>query len=128
MDKSKNPFSVIAGTKPPKLAGRLAILENARIGLERVKHGRCEKSMILVGLRGVGKTVLLREIQRLAKGDGFKIALVEAEEIKHKVRLPQLLAHHLRRILLELDKEAMSSEKARRALRFFKSFISSSKV
>lgn len=128
MDRAKNPFSAGVGSPPPKLAGRSLILEDAMVALERVKHGRFEKSMILVGLRGVGKTVLLREIQRAAKVKNFKVALVEAQEIKQKVSLPQLLAHHLRRILLELDHEAMVSEKARRALRVFKSFISAFKV
>ena len=71
MDKAKNPFSPGAGSPPPELAGRSAILEDAMVALERVKNGRNEKSMILVGLRGAGKTVLLVEIENQAKAKGY---------------------------------------------------------
>ena len=59
MDLVRNPFSPGAGTVPPELAGRQDILQHALITLARVKCGRAEKSMLLVGLRGTGKTVLL---------------------------------------------------------------------
>ena len=128
MDRAKNPFSPGAGTPPPELAGRSAILEDAMVALERVKNGRSEKSMILVGLRGVGKTVLLGEIQRLAEIKNFKVTLIEAHESRQKKSLPELLVPHLRRVLFELDRGDMMSEKARRALRVFKSFISALKL
>lgn len=60
MDPIKNPFSPGAGSPPPELVGRDPILEQARILLGRVKTKRPEKSMLLTGLRGVGKTVLQR--------------------------------------------------------------------
>lgn len=128
MDRAKNPFSPGAGTPPPELAGRSEILRNAMIALERVKNGRAEKSMILVGLRGVGKTVLLGEIQHLAEEQGYKVAFIEAHESRQKKTLPQLLIPHLRRVLFELDRGEMVSEKARRALRVFKSFIKALKL
>jgi len=65
MDAIKNPFSPGAGSPPPELVGREVILEQARILLGRVKEKRPEKSILLTGLRGVGKTVLLNEIERL---------------------------------------------------------------
>ena len=67
MDPIKNPFSPGAGSPPPELVGRDPVLEQARVLLGRVKQKRSEKSMLLTGLRGVGKTVLLNEIERIAK-------------------------------------------------------------
>jgi signal recognition particle GTPase len=128
MDRAKNPFSPGAGTPPPELAGRSEILDDAMVALERVKAGRAEKSMILVGLRGVGKTVLLGEIQHVAEEQGYKVTFIEAHESRHKKTLPQLLIPHLRRILFELDRGEMVSEKARKALRVFKSFITALKL
>jgi predicted AAA+ superfamily ATPase len=60
------------------LAGRQPILEKARIALGRLKNGKSEKSFLLVGLRGVGKTVLLNEIHKLAEANGYKSIFVEA--------------------------------------------------
>src|SRR5271154_6981614 len=56
MDPIRNPFSPGAGSPPPELAGRGPLLEQARINLARVKAGRSERSFLLIGLRGVGKT------------------------------------------------------------------------
>jgi len=63
MDPIKNPFSPGSGSPPPELVGRECILEQARVLLGRVKEKRPEKSILLTGLRGVGKTVLLNEIE-----------------------------------------------------------------
>jgi type II secretory pathway predicted ATPase ExeA len=128
MDRAQNPFSPGAGTRPPELAGRASILENALVALERVKNGRAEKSMVLVGLRGVGKTVLLREIKHLADPAGYQVVFVEAHESRQKKPLPELLIPHLRRILFSLDRGERFSEKAKKALRVFKSFMSAVKV
>ncbi len=128
MDRAQNPFSPGAGTRPPALAGRTSILENALVALERVKNGRAEKSMVLVGLRGVGKTVLLREIKHLAEPAGYQVVFVEAHESRQKKPLPELLIPHLRRILFSLDRGERFSEKAKKALRVFKSFMSAIKV
>jgi hypothetical protein len=59
MDPKTNPFGPGAGTQPPELAGRGKIIADAAIALGRVKLGRPAKSQMLLGLRGVGKTVLL---------------------------------------------------------------------
>ncbi|HEX4045889.1 MAG TPA: ATP-binding protein, partial [Gammaproteobacteria bacterium] len=128
MDRAKNPFSPGAGSPPPELAGRSAILEDAMVALQRVKNGRAEKSMILVGLRGVGKTVLLGEIQHLAEMQGYKVIFIEAHESRQKKTLPVLLVPHLRRVLFDLNRGEMVSEKAKKALRVFKSFISALKI
>jgi hypothetical protein len=70
MDPIKNPFSPGAGWPPPELVGRDPVLEQARVLLGRVKQKRPEKSMLLTGLRGVGKTVLLNEIERISLEPG----------------------------------------------------------
>ena len=67
MDPVSNPFAPGAGTQPPEMAGRDRILNDAKIALERVKVGRPARSQMLLGLRGVGKTVLLNRIDQMAK-------------------------------------------------------------
>ena len=101
MDKIRNPFSPGAGSPPPELAGREGILEQARVLFGRVQARRPEKSLLLTGLRGVGKTVLLNQIERIALAEGFRTILVEAHERKP---LAVLLAPHLRRLLFDLDR------------------------
>lgn len=128
MEKGKNPFSPGAGTPPPELAGRQEILDQAMLALDRIKNGRSEKSLLMVGLRGVGKTVLLNEILKLAQERGYKAALIEATENRQKKPLPELLLPPLRRVLFELDRGEQISERARRALRVFKSFIGGLKL
>src|SRR5271156_2758874 len=103
MDPIKNPFSPGAGSPPPELVGRDPILEQARILLGRVKQKRPEKSMLLTGLRGVGKTVLLNESERLARDAGYRTISIEAHENK---ALGLLIAPHLRSLLFELDRIA----------------------
>lgn len=125
MDKIRNPFSPGAGSPPPELAGRDGILEQASVLLGRVRARRPEKSLLLTGLRGVGKTVLLNEIERLAQRDGYRTILVEAHEGKP---LAVLLAPHLRRLLFELDRLAGAGNKARRGLAVLKSFISAVRI
>ncbi len=120
MDKIKNPFSPGAGSPPPEMAGRDTILENARVLLGRVRAKRPEKSLLLTGLRGVGKTVLLNDIERMAIDAGYRTLLVEAHEGKP---LAVLLAPHLRRLLFDLDRLAGAGNKARRGIAVLKSFI-----
>jgi len=125
MDKIKNPFSPGAGSPPPELAGREGVLEQARVLLGRVRAKRPEKSLLLTGLRGVGKTVLLNEIERMAQAAGYRTILVEAHEGKS---LAVLLAPHLRRLLFDLDRMAGAGDKVRRGLGVLKSFVGAIKV
>ncbi len=101
MDPIRNPFVPGAGTSPAELVGRGALLARAEVVLERVRAGRAEKSFIAVGLRGVGKTVLLVRVRGIAERLGFRTCLIEAHEQKS---LPALLVPQLRRLLLELDR------------------------
>ena len=105
MDPIKNPYSPGAGSPPPELVGRDPILDQARILLGRIKQKRAEKSMLLTGLRGVGKTVLLNEIERLAKAGGYHTIFIEAHEEKP---LGPLLAPYLRSLLFaQLQNDSM---------------------
>lgn len=121
MDALRNPFSPGAGTPPPQLAGRNDILQQALMTLARVKRGRAEKSMLLVGLRGTGKTVLLYEISKLAEKEGYHAIMIEAHE---KKSLAEILLPEIRRVLFELA----SGEKTKYALRVIKSFFQSLKL
>ena len=125
MDPIKNPFSPGAGSPPPELVGRDPILEQARILLGRVKERRPEKSMLLTGLRGVGKTVLLNEINRIAKANTYRTIVVEAHEDKP---LGPLLAPYLRSLLFDLDRVAGASDKVKRGLRVLRSFLGALKI
>ena len=125
MDKIVNPFSPGAGSPPPELAGREGVLEQARVLLARVLAKRPEKSLLLTGLRGVGKTVLLNEMERLALAAGYRTILVEAHEGK---ALAALLAPHLRGLLFDLDRIAGAGNKARRGLAVLKSFVGAIKI
>ena len=120
MNKIKNPFSPGAGSPPPELAGRDDVLEQAEVLLGRVLAKKPEKSLLLTGLRGVGKTVLLNEIERLAKTMGYRTLLVEAHDGKS---LAALLAPALRSLLFELDRVAGAGDKVRRGMAVLKSFV-----
>jgi len=125
MDPIKNPFSPGAGSPPPELVGRDPILEHARILLERIKQKRPEKSMLLTGLRGVGKTVLLNEIDHLAKSHGYRTISIEAHEDKS---LGPLITPYLRTLLYDLDRIAGAGDKVKRGLAVLRSFIGGLKV
>ncbi len=125
MDPMENPFSPGAGTPPPELVGRDSILEEARILLGRSRQKRSAKSMLLTGLRGVGKTVLLHEIKRLADGFDYRSVFIEASENKP---LAALLAPHLRGLLFELNRVAGAGNKVKRALVVLRSFVAGIKL
>ncbi len=125
MDPIKNPFSPGAGSPPPELVGRDPILEQARILLGRVQQKKPEKSMLLTGLRGVGKTVLLNEIKRMAEAAGYHTISIEAHEGK---ALGPLIAPYLRSLLYDLDRIAGAGDKVKRGLAVLRSFIGALKL
>lgn len=122
MDPINNPFSPGAGSPPPELVGREDILNQSRILLARVLKGRSEKSLLLTGLRGVGKTVLLNQIVQICEAEGYQTIQLEAHEGKS---LPALLAPAIRSLLLKLDRIEGAKSKVRRALAVLKSFVGS---
>jgi hypothetical protein len=125
MDPIKNPFSPGAGSPPPELVGRDPILEEARILLGRVRNKKSEKSMLLTGLRGVGKTVLLNEIEQLAKSSKYRTISIEAHE---GTALGPLIVPHLRKLLFSLNRLAGAGDTVKRGLAVLRSFIGSLKV
>lgn len=125
MDPIKNPFAPGAGSPPPELVGRDPILAQARVLLGRVKQRKSEKSILLTGLRGVGKTVLLNEIERIAKSEEYRTIQIEAHEDKP---LGPLIAPYLRTVLYELNRVAGAGDKVKRGLAVLRSFIGALKV
>ncbi len=125
MDPINNPFSPGAGSPPPEIIGREDILKQCELLLARTLRGRAEKSMLLTGLRGVGKTVLLNRMHQMCEESGYQTILIEAHEGKP---LPDLLAPHLRSLLHRLDRLEGAKDKIRRGLAVLKSFIGSVKV
>ncbi len=125
MDAATNPYAPGAGTRPPELVGRDEILKQARVTLQRVQGGRSFKSFIFIGLRGVGKTVLLNEVQIIAEDFESEALHIEAHDGKS---LPALLAPGLRKLLLNLDTMARATEATKRGLGVLKSFVGSVKL
>lgn len=125
MDPLTNPFSPGAGNQPPELAGRKDLLRSVEVLLARTKAGRAEQSLLMVGLRGVGKTVLLNKVSEMALRQGYQALLIEAHENKP---LPLLLVPPLRKTLYALDRMQNASQKVKRGLRVLRSFIGAIKV
>lgn len=119
MDPISNPFAPGAGSPPPELAGREGILADAEVALGRVARGRAAKSQMIVGLRGVGKTVLLNRIRQIAESQGYLAELLEAPEGKS---LPAMLAPSLRSLILRLDRGEQINAAAKKAFRVLRSF------
>ena len=125
MDPISNPYAPGAGTPPPELAGRDVIRENARIAIARIILGRPSKSILMVGLRGVGKTVLLDRIRQEAEARGVVALRIEAPENRS---LPATLAPQLRTALLKLSNREAAKQLANRALRGLAGFVRALKV
>jgi AAA ATPase domain len=125
MDPVLNPYSPGAGTPPPELAGRGELREQVRIAIERVRRGLPTKSVLMVGLRGVGKTVLLDRMRDDAESQGVQTLRIEAPEGRS---LPALLAPQLRQALLRLSRQQNAKAYATRGLRALAGFAKSLKV
>lgn len=93
MDPIRNPYAPGAGQRPPELAGRDRELDQFEITLERVAAGRPERSMVLSGLRGVGKTVLLNALRSLAVKRAWGTGKIEARP-DQSIRIPVAQAVH----------------------------------
>ncbi|HSJ19500.1 MAG TPA: ATP-binding protein, partial [Nocardioidaceae bacterium] len=93
MDPVRNPYAPGAGQRPPELAGRDRELRQFEVTLERVAAGRPERSMVLSGLRGVGKTVLLNALRSLAVKRAWGTGKFEARP-EQSLRLPLAQAVH----------------------------------
>ncbi|MBA4263306.1 MAG: AAA family ATPase, partial [Comamonadaceae bacterium] len=125
MDPRTNPYAPGAGAPPPDMTGRDDIIEAASIALDRMRAGLVARSVMLVGLRGVGKTVLLNRLHNEAAAKGFASMMLEAPE---KRSLPALLAPNLRAALLKLDRIAAGGDLVKRALRSLGGFVQAMKL
>lgn len=125
MDPIRNPFAPGAGTPPPELAGRDELRETVRIAGARARLGLPSKSLLMVGLRGVGKTVLLDRMRDDAEASGIQTMRIEAPEDRS---LPALLAPQLRQALLRLSRSEQAREMGKRALQALAGFAKALKV
>ena len=120
MDRLRNPYRPGAGTQPPALIGRDTIIDEFEVALRRAAAGMPGKSVVALGLRGVGKTVLLNRFTGIAGQEGFKVGFIEAPETG---AFRTLLAIRLRQILLDLDQAGPVSMAVAAALGVLKSFV-----
>ena len=125
MDPISNPYAPGAGSPPPELAGRSYIRHDVEIRLNRLRLGRPAKSVMMVGLRGVGKTVLLDQMRKDAEAGGIHTVRIEAPENRS---LPALLAPALRLALLRLTRVEAAKDYAVRGLRALAGFAGKLKV
>jgi hypothetical protein len=125
MDEVRNPFAPGAGNQPPELAGRKVILDEANVAIQRVLLGKPTRSQMLLGLRGVGKTVLLNKIQEMAEQAGHLVSSIEAPEDKS---LAELLLPRVNQTLRKLSVTESARAKAHAALRALRSFAAAFKL
>ena len=114
-----NPYTPNAGARPPALVGRDAQLEAFEVLLDRLRRGHTEQSLLITGLRGVGKTVLLGAFEERAREREW--TTVEAEitkNVEFGVRMAQLA----RRALLQVAPRARWRDRGRRAAEVLRSF------
>lgn len=125
MNPIRNPFSPGAGSPPPELVGRDDVMEASRILLGRTLLRRSEKSIIMVGLRGVGKTVLLNRMRSIAQQEGYKTVLIEAQEGRP---FASALVPALKNLLYEMKLSAQAGEWVRRSLVLLRNYIGTLKI
>ena len=125
MNRRTDPYAPGAGTPPPELVGRDELIEDAEIALDRLRNGLAAKSLLMVGLRGVGKTVLLNRLLVDAGGRGFECVLIEAPEDRS---LPGTLAGPLNSALVRMSRSTAARELARRARRALAGFVGAMKL
>lgn len=119
MDARRNPYTPGAGTRPPALTGRGRQLDQFELLLGRLRNGRSERSMLIDGLRGVGKTVLLNTFKDMAEEQGWYAAKLE---IRHDTDLRVTISRVAHRLLLEMSTSERIKDRANKALRVLKSF------
>ena len=126
MDIGLNPFSPNAGSRPPELVGRDEVLADARVLIERLPRRLSVQSMMLTGIRGVGKTVLLNEIAGVSERtqNVYPIFLEATEERT----FAEMLASPLRLALLKMDRIAKAKHLVRKGMAGLRNFLGTVKV
>lgn len=125
MDVGSNPYAPGAGTRPPLLAGRDDLVANATVALARAKRGRHGKSFVAVGLRGVGKTVVLNRVLELAEAEKYQVAYIEAHD---NASLAALLLPQLRSIMVRINKMEGAKDIGRKGISVLKNFANAVKI
>ena len=125
MDPYRNPFAPGAGSRPPELAGRDVILEAAKVSCGRAVKGKSARSIMLLGLRGTGKTVLLNEIGRNAEQEGLMVSRVESPEGES---LARLIYPEMRKVLRSMSSVEAAKQLATRGLKGLRGFASIFKI
>lgn len=121
MDPRANPYTPNAGAKPPVLVGRVAELDAFDVLLGRLAAGRTEQSLIVVGLRGVGKTVLLGEFRQLALDQEWSVVEIEVTKWDDG-QFRAGLAREVRKVLHQFGSRGRWTEMVRRAAEVLRSF------
>lgn len=121
MDPFLNPFAPGAGSRPPELAGRDTVLKQARIACRRAVSGRHARSLMLLGLRGTGKTVLLNEIAKIGRSEDLLVSQIESPE---DMSLARLLVPEMRKVMRSLSITEAAKDIANRGLRGLRGFAS----
>jgi hypothetical protein len=119
MDPRLNPYTPNAGARPPALVGRNAEIEAFEVLLSRLRAGGTEQSLLVTGLRGVGKTVLLGALEEQARLAEW--VTVETE-ITKRVEFGPRIAQLVRRALVEVAPQERWRARAKRAASILKSF------
>jgi hypothetical protein len=122
MDARSNPYSPGAGVRPAELAGRDQEIESFAVLRHRAANGRSAQSIIFSGLRGVGKTVLLRELHASAEEDGWITAIVEADQSSGRSPFRSQVASALNASLRRANGSRRAGSRLKAALRTFRSF------
>lgn len=121
MEARENPFAPGAGCLPPSLVGRDKILAEADVLFSRVLAGKSAKSMLMHGLRGVGKTVLLLRMSAMAREMGYQVISYESME---GIPMLPFIIQSLKRILYDMKQV----QKVKHALMVLCSFVKSVKI
>ena len=125
MDAVLNPFSPGAGSPPPELIGRSEVLEDARVLIGRLKAGRSVQSLLLNGLRGVGKTVVLNEIRDMSRKQGILPIKIEINEDE---TLAEQLVPLLKDTFFDLDRLAKAKDKIKKGIVALRNFMGTLKL
>jgi len=119
MDPRTNPYAPGAGTPPPELAGRDKLIEAAAVALDRIKEGLSARSLVMYGLRGVGKTVLLNQMRLDAEANGTVTVPIEAPEGRS---LPAILLPSLRSSMIRVSRSEATKSGLKKILGILASF------
>jgi hypothetical protein len=118
-DRTHNPYTPDSGVRPPALTGRERELDHLKNIVSQLRAGGTEQHVLITGLRGVGKTVLLNEFEDMCAEAGWP---AETREVGRNSSIATLLGHAARRAMLQMSAQKRAGERLRQALRVLKAF------